>query len=102
VDTMGTHSGDQQLNCEWCGIAGQCLHTPSAAHLVSLVDVDPYGPLCDRCCEERDRPPQYDYVAMVFRLRLGGVPMSTDLIAEFAYRHCGAFADWQCIYRRSP
>jgi hypothetical protein len=91
---MGSY-GDRQLNCEWCGVAGQCLDMPSAAHLVSLVDVDPYGPLCDLCYDVRDRPPQYDYVAMVLRLRVGALPMATDLIAEFAYRHCGDFASWR-------
>ena len=76
---------NMRLKCKWCSIEGQCL---------SFTDVDPYGPLCDRCYDAA-RPPRFSYVDMVLRPFLGTLPEVCNLVAEYAYRSCADFLDWQ-------
>jgi len=98
TERAATHTHDEwrnrRLNCEWCGIEGQCLYHPTEPHLASLTDVDPYGWLCDRCFDAA-RPPRFSYVDMVLRQILGTVPEVCDLVAEYAYRSCVDCLEWQ-------
>jgi hypothetical protein len=91
---MGSYD-DRIVNCQWCGIQGQVLHHPSPAYLTSLIDVDPHGPLCDRCYETLDRPPRFRYANMLF-LHLVG-PDQAARIAEYAYESCATFAGWRAL-----
>ena len=89
TERAATHTHDEwrnmRLKCEWCSIEGQCL---------SFTNVDPYGPLCDRCYDAA-RPPRFSYVDMVLRQFLGTVPEVCNLVAEYAYKSCADFLDWQ-------
>ena len=87
---MGSY-GDDIVNCTYCGIQGQCLVVPYAPHLASLCDVDPHGPLCDRCYAA-GRPPRFGYANMLLRASLGAEQI--DLIALYAYKSCVTWATW--------
>ena len=86
---------DDERPCAWCGIKGQLLDDPHAAHLVSLNIIEPHGALCEICYDERRQPPQYEYLAMVLRRPIKKLREVTDLIAEFAYKQCGDFARYK-------
>ena len=89
-DTAG--DDDDILPCAWCGIAGQQLDDPHAAHLVSLNTIEPYGALCE-ICYNAPQPPHYEYLAMVIGHPIKKIQEISNLIAEFAYEACGVFAN---------
>ena len=74
ICTMPSY-GDRRMPCTWCGREGQCLWPEylAAPHLVSLLDVDGIGPICDRC-SDRGRPPQYDDFGGAVEQQVDGNP----------------------------
>ena len=88
---MGSY-GDAWLQCTYCGKWGKCLEHPLPIGTPSLLDVDGSGVLCDPCYD-RGYPPHYDWLEIMFATKLGGLPLTTIAITEYAYQRCADYKE---------